>query len=433
MNICKINSNKFILFFVIAVNAIIPLIVWPFGNDYFYLPKIIILSVLTVLLLCFILLNKPFKLSFSKDFLALYFYLTFVLLSAIFSKYKAQAFLGAHLRYEGALTLIIYSLILYFSYKTSSEKDNIKYILISLLISSCLIGIYSLIQYFGLDFIPRDAFRQEWIYHSFATLGNPNFLGSHLSMTFMISLCLFLSCKKSKTSCLLFFVTLILYSALICSRTRSAWVSTALTSLLFCILFFKNIIKNYKKIIVLLIACILITYSLNSVHDGFISDRFLSFLNDYKRITVDKDEIMRVGSQRIFIWTRTFEYIFDKPLLGNGPDTFNKVFFMTPDEAKYYFGSPLIYVDKAHNEYLQIAVTMGFPALFAYLWFLALIIYKSFKALKRHKNIYLVCLLSAVISYLIQAFFNISVVSVAPVFWSVLGLLMASYKKAGVR
>ncbi|HBM81942.1 MAG TPA: hypothetical protein DD426_14090 [Clostridiaceae bacterium] len=134
------------------------------------------------------------------------------------------------------------------------------------------------------------------------------------------------------------------------------------------------------------------------------------------------------GSQRIFIWLRTMDYIFERPILGSGPDTFDKVFSMSPKEAKYHFGSQNIYVDKAHNEYLQIIVTTGFPSLFFYMVFLSIVYRKALKSLKYgNKNIYTLCFLGGVTAYIIQAFFNISVVSVAPLYWSLLGMLISSY------
>lgn len=124
------------------------------------------------------------------------------------------------------------------------------------------------------------------------------------------------------------------------------------------------------------------------------------------------------------------DYIFDRPFLGSGPDTFDKVFKMSREEASYHFGSPAIFVDKAHNEYLQIAVTLGFPALIFYVSFLFMIIIKSVKIILCCKNNTItLCIFAGFLAYIIQAFFNISVVSVAPVYWSVTGLLIMSNKR----
>ena len=77
--------------------------------------------------------------------------------------------------------------------------------------------------------------------------------------------------------------------------------------------------------------------------------------------------------------------------------------------------------DKAHNEYLHIAATNGIPALGIYLVFLGLIIMPRISIMFKDKItfIFLLC----IFSYLVQAFFNISTIGVAPLFWMILGLI----------
>ena len=76
--------------------------------------------------------------------------------------------------------------------------------------------------------------------------------------------------------------------------------------------------------------------------------------------------------------------------------------------------------DKAHNEYLQIAATIGIPALIIYLAFVCQIVFKDKNIFKNNATF---ILLVPIISYLVQAFFNISTIGVAPIFWLLLGLI----------
>lgn len=78
-------------------------------------------------------------------------------------------------------------------------------------------------------------------------------------------------------------------------------------------------------------------------------------------------------------------------------------------------------IDKAHNEYLQYAVTLGIPALIVYFAFVISIIKKHINEIDNN-NVKLI-LYFVVVSYLVQAFFNISTVGIAPLFWFTLGLL----------
>ena len=78
-------------------------------------------------------------------------------------------------------------------------------------------------------------------------------------------------------------------------------------------------------------------------------------------------------------------------------------------------------VDKAHDEYLQILVTMGIFSLISYICMHFLIIKEGIKnTLKQHEIYYLL----PVIGYIVQAQFNISVIEVAPIFYIALGLLI---------
>lgn len=121
----------------------------------------------------------------------------------------------------------------------------------------------------------------------------------------------------------------------------------------------------------------------------------------------------------------------DSLVLGSGPDTFVYQFPQNDLIGKYYaYRAPNIIVDKPHNLYLQIALNDGVIALLAFLAIMIIYIVDSIKlyALKKDYNksqtlgavTYL-----GVIVYLFARIFNDSVVSVAPVFWIVLGVGVA--------
>ena len=133
------------------------------------------------------------------------------------------------------------------------------------------------------------------------------------------------------------------------------------------------------------------------------------------------------GAERGFIWKRVVELIKRRPLVGYGIENLGEVF-------NKYYGQDMIdlwgevrYVDKAHNEYLHIAVTSGIPSLLSYLIFTIQIIKKGFT--KLHNDSIMLLLLSSVLGYMTAAFFNISVVSVAYVYWIFLGMIASYYNK----
>lgn len=139
----------------------------------------------------------------------------------------------------------------------------------------------------------------------------------------------------------------------------------------------------------------------------------------------------KLGSMRGYIWSRSIPMLKNNLILGSGPDTFVFRFPQNDLIGLYYaYGTPNTIVDKPHNLYLQIALNEGIIALIAFLGIMIIYIIDSIKlyALKKDYNKpqilgSLTCL--GVIGYLFAGIFNDSVVSVAPIFWIVLGVGVA--------
>jgi O-antigen ligase len=136
----------------------------------------------------------------------------------------------------------------------------------------------------------------------------------------------------------------------------------------------------------------------------------------------------KLGSSRGYIWSRSLPLLKDNLILGGGPDTFALRFPQNDLIGKYYaLGNPNTVTDKPHNLYLQIALNYGIVALVAFLAIIIIYIVDSFKlyAFKEYyeKSQILGAVNSlGVIGYLFAGLFNDSVVSVAPIFWIILGV-----------
>lgn len=139
----------------------------------------------------------------------------------------------------------------------------------------------------------------------------------------------------------------------------------------------------------------------------------------------------KLGSMRGYIWSRSIPMIKNNVILGAGPDTFPIRFPQNDLIGKYYaYDTPNMVVDKPHNLYLQTALNEGVLALLAFLTIMVIYIVDSVRLYSR-KDYYekpqilgaATCL--GVIGYLFAGIFNDSVVSVAPIFWIVLGVGIA--------
>ena len=123
------------------------------------------------------------------------------------------------------------------------------------------------------------------------------------------------------------------------------------------------------------------------------------------------------GTYRIFLWKRTLPLIKRYPLFGTGPDTFVLRFMplYTNDIMKI---GPLSLNDTAANIYLTMLVNIGIVGTALYL----LLLIKQIKLGIKKTNNYSYILLIAIICYSIQAFFNLSVVIITPIFWILMGI-----------
>jgi len=454
LKVTDTNYDKLITYILIAIIAITPLLYFPYVEkgdlyptginqyqliryDNIYKPKITAVYYLVLLLAVIILLKQYYdknKINTDLSNISIFLFLTFTILSTIFSKYYFQSIYGRPFRWEGLITYISYVLIFitagYFIKKLKYLKKIIKY----LFISGSIISIYGLIQFYGFDFINRDPLRINWS-RSFSTLGNPNFAASYIAIVLSLSLVLYIFSENKEKIYRYGFLSSLFFSFLIATSTRSALIGFLVSTIIFVSIFYKYLKNNFKKVVVIILIFITIFGVMDFGQQFYYSRRVLSLFTDVQTLAISDDdtEVEKIGSKRFVIYKFSIPLLFKNPLLGSGPDTFDKVF--PHDEFnKLSEGTGRKIVDKAHNEYLQIGVTLGLPALLFYLLLLYNIYNKGFRALKKVKskmsdlNIYHAALFMAVVSYTVTALFNISVVTVAPVFWAILGLNIAVSK-----
>jgi putative inorganic carbon (HCO3(-)) transporter len=408
---------------ILVTLAVIPLIFFPVGEDGFFTPpKLLVLRLIVIAYLHWIFKNRDnVKEIVSTDWInrLLLLYFAWLVFSTLFSIDIRQSILGNPYRDEGLATILLYfSLFLIARQQGTISKKNIFYILIA----GCIVVIYGILQSYGLEFFPRDYIRVNWIL-PFSTIGNPNFLGTYIVLLLPFAVHLFIVEKKK----LGLFIYVVLFYGLLTTMTRGTWIGAFFSILLYLsILLYnrKRIPTSWKDIIIFGVVTILclIVFDI-SISGGFFL-RLLSITLEFGKVLTGADNLEQAGSYRMFIWLKTIELIRMRPLFGFGLENLHVAFeqYFSSDIIET-LGRPLI-IDRAHNEYLHIVVSSGFPALVLYLSFIILVVRKGVARLLELP--YAIPLLVAVVGYLIQAFFNISVVAVAPIFWIFLGFLASS-------
>lgn len=145
----------------------------------------------------------------------------------------------------------------------------------------------------------------------------------------------------------------------------------------------------------------------------------------------------RFASSRGYIWSRSIPMLKDTVIIGHGPDTYALEFPQHDYVGKLNsFRSHRMIVDKPHNMYLQIGINTGLITLLALLAMYLMYFIDSMKIyFKRDINTFLeyigIGIFVGVMSYLVAGIFNDQIVSVAPLFYSMVGVGLSVNRMVG--
>ena len=239
---------------------------------------------------------------------------------------------------------------------------------------------------------------------------NPNIFGIYMLICLSYSIGLFIDNKKTvKKIIYALAICLFMFGIMIsnCSGSVVGLACVCIYLLIYCI---KN--KFFKQLLIvvfILLSMVCLAVELDKT----------KLIRDVKVTANQTTEIVKgnsndsFGTNRMFIWKETLNIVPKYLFHGVGIDNFYFAFN----------GRPLRYeneaYDKAHNEYLQTLVTQGIFATISYLSLYGFVLFYGVKNSFKNKEIYLVL---PVIGYVVQAFFSISVIELAPIFYIALGL-----------
>lgn len=439
MNILKkITDKKILYIFTLCIIVFLPIL----KQLSFYFVKLQYISnydsINPVYIFCF---SAPFliyvyikNLIKTKRKLDIFDYLFYILVvvgifASIFAMDIEISFLGKAYRHEGFISLLCYYL-LFINWKVEGNKEDIKKLLNIIIIMAILNAIYGILQIYSpfkwiLRFVNRTMMA--------GISGNPNFFGSLMVTILGIIITKYLiEDKKSITSILLI---ILFFISLINSKSLGPILTLILTLIFIIIfLFIKKKIK-LKKLIILILTLI-ITYasviSINKVMLNIDTNEIGNTVDAIKNESLTTEEkLYVVGSGRFKIWKNSLKIVKDNFIIGVGYDNFqlayyegvnlSEVGFYTAEDGqiKAYLKHPEI-ADNAHNVYLHTLVSSGMLGLIPYLILCLLVFIKGLKA----KDNLMMILLGGFVAYSIQAFANISVIHVAPIYYIIMGLML---------
>ena len=327
----------------------------------------------------------------------------FGVISTIFAYRRKTAIIGEWGRREGILTISYYMSLLYLcSYVKDKDK---KKIIFFILLGGFVEFLYATMQKFGLFNVKTITHEGDIWATGFSI--NPNFFGQLMIVCLSYSIGLFIESKDKLFS---YFIAILIYCyflGILISNTLSCLLGLMVVMVYLLIYSIRK--KKIKKYIIISLLLIF-TFTFASLKNiTFLKKDLFRIGNESKEIAKGnfKDDY---GSGRIQLWKATVKEIPKYMIHGIGVDNFAYILDGKPIRRKTY------YYDKAHNEYLQILITMGIFSLISYLCLHFIIIKNGIK-----KEVYLFL---PAIGYLVQAMFNISVIEIAPFFYMTLGFLV---------
>lgn len=151
--------------------------------------------------------------------------------------------------------------------------------------------------------------------------------------------------------------------------------------------------------------------------DGFYR---LSTASPYSSMVEHDFDIYDAGSVISYCWSEGVRAIQKYPLLGTGPDNFWYLQLRTSMNLMSNANG----VDRPYNDFLYIAATRGIPALLLYLALLIVCLMQGLRHRKQTGSWVYGSAACAVIGYVATAMVGISVLTVTPLLWILLGVLV---------
>lgn len=417
------TATHFVRMAALALVAAVPLVVTPWGQDAYSRPKVIVLySLVSVMLAGWLILRgvskRPWNLSTPE--LALWTFVLAAFISSWTTVNPRLTFFGGPARYEGLLTVLAYVALYFVGVHFFGSRAGVHRLVLWVAAASLPVAAYGVLQLFTPPLFFGEAFTREWygglgILRVPSTVGGPVVFGGYLVSVIPLLLALALTSAGTARAtwlggCCVAIVALAL------TLTRGAWLAAGIGLIVVAVgigrsEWRRQIIVGASVVAALVLAAaVLVTVVATPEQIG-------------TRVTSTLAQSGSVGS-RLFIWQRTVDLIRARPLLGWGIETLREIFPYERTALVRYFGLRPVIIDRAHNDTLQTAVSVGVPGAAAYVAFWIFVIAAAVRVRRRESGadrMLAAGCLGALAGYLAQAQFSFSSVALTPIIWLVAG------------
>jgi O-antigen ligase len=394
-------------------------------------------------------------------------------LSTLFSHNPMHSLFGD--RDEGLLSIAAGVLLFYAAARSLSSLTRVRAFLAAGVTAALLISVYGISQNYGFD--PISGWSVPWysdLGRPFATVGNPITLASYLTLMAGAAAALYFMAGSPLGRVLWLLALAAIGACWIYTDTRGAllgavaaspvvlWAAhrrmgtvrplqvplatlmVAVTAAIMASAAFGNLSLPYyvaaflaiyliltgmilwfsdsrpQMVGPLLVALAVLTAALATVAVVVVS----SNMDLLDRTAVGREGVVS-AQVRLYIWRDTVPMILERPLLGHGPDNFTESFrpYMGENlEAAITSASGQVsMVDRAHNDFLQIAATTGLLGLAAYVWILVSYFFNAYQ----RGGWPVIALSGGLLAYIFQLQLAFPTVASNVAFWGLLGSAVA--------
>ncbi len=187
-------------------------------------------------------------------------------------------------RYEGFYILVGYIVITFIVFITVENTKQVDILIVSILMSSSIISVIAIFQFFGYDFFQSQiglklmvpemyaSIRDQVIfnfgkYTSYSTLYNPNYVGGYMALVFPFAVAFFIKAKNRVYIFVSALVCTLIFSALISSNSTTGFIAFLVASVVMFVLGFGEVKKNKLRLSLLALTLIL-SFSLLNIYSG---------------------------------------------------------------------------------------------------------------------------------------------------------------------
>lgn len=419
----------------LLVPVALPVAVTPWGVDGYSHVKALVLYALAALAAAGWLLSRlasrPAPWRETPAELAAWGYLLAVMAATVVSGYPRLSIFGAPGRHEGLFVLAAYVTLYMVGVHLLGSRRGVEAVLTAAVGAAVAVTGYGLLQPFVPPLFAGEEFLREWYSRGSlprisSTVGGPVIFGGYLAfmLPVFVSMCARSGVIRRGLWLAAAAGTVV---ALALTLTRAAWVGAAAGLFVFGLAGWRSIPGRRVIAAVLLLTAVGAGGLLLSIgRPGEVVSRVAA------TATAQSGSV----AQRVYTWQGTLSLIRSRPLLGWGPETLGEVFPYDRPSLVRYFGFRPVIINRAHNDVLHVAVSVGIPGAAAYVLFWILVMAGAWRrrtVLEGSDRILAAGWAGALVAYLVQVQFSFSTPAVTPTVWLLAGAVSGWLGETGAR